>query len=376
MSGSGGAEKIRVLQLITRSDWAGAQKVLYSLVYGFKKFFPNEIDVEVACGKQNGMLISELGKIGVKVHEVQNLVREISPLKDIKAYIELKKLIECGEYDIVHVHSSKAGFLGRIAARSVKVPLVVYTVHGWWPIEQYSGFKRKAFVMLEKFAAGYCDKIVLLGERDRQKAQKWGIGRKKQYVVIPNAIIPEPKHEKGLLRKELGLQRDIKIVGNVARLAPPKNPIRFLRVANEVLKERNDVVFVWIGGNAGEGEYGARVVEFLRGHRHLDGKVFFLPFRKDVVKLMADFDVFLLTSDSEGMPLVILEALNQDVPVVSMDVGCVGEMIEEPYLVRGEKELKEKVVSMLDRDVKLTQKSVDLLAFLRAYIDLCLHKSC
>ena len=317
----------RVLQLITRSDWAGGQKVLYSIVYGLKKYYPDEFEVEVACGSENGMLISELEKIGVKVHVIENLVREISPLKDIKAFFEIRKLIKSGNYDVVHLHSSKAGFLGRIAAKTLKVPLVVYTVHGWGPIEQYTGLKRKFFILLERFAAKHCDRIVLLCKRDLQKAREWKIGKEHQYVIIPNAIVPPPTVEKGLLRKELGIPEEVKIVGNVARLDPPKNPFRFLEVAKMVTQKRSDVVFVWIGGSVIEDTYGKKVQQWLEQNPEVKEKVFFLPFRKDAVKLMADFDVFLLTSDAEGMPLVVLEALSQGIPVVSTDVGCVGEVI-------------------------------------------------
>lgn len=112
--------KKRVLQIITRSDWAGGQKVLYSLVYGLKQFYADEFDVEVACGPNNGMLIPELEKLNVKVHVVKDLVRELNPWKDLKAYFQLKRLIKQGRYDVVHLHSSKAGFLGRIAAKSAE----------------------------------------------------------------------------------------------------------------------------------------------------------------------------------------------------------------------------------------------------------------
>lgn len=193
---------------------------MYSLVYGLKNFYSKDFEVEVACGPYNGMLIPELEKLNVKVHVVKDLVREINPLKDLKAYFQIKRLIKQGSYDIVHLHSSKAGFLGRIATKKLKVPLVVYTVHGWWPIEQYKGLKRKLFILFERFAARYCDKIVLLCQRDRQKAKEWKIGKEDQYVVISNAIIPEPPAEKGTLRKELGISDNVKIVGNVARLDP------------------------------------------------------------------------------------------------------------------------------------------------------------
>ncbi|MBC7122781.1 MAG: glycosyltransferase [Pseudothermotoga sp.] len=359
--------KKRVLQIITRSDWTGAQKVLYSLVYGLKQFHPDEFEVEVACGPHNGMLIPELEKLNVKVHVVKDLVREIDPWKDLKAYFQLKQLIRQGKYDVVHLHSSKAGFLGRIAAKRCKVPMVVYTVHGWWPIEQYKGLKRRFFILLERFAAKHSDKIVFLCQRDLQKAKGWKIGKDHQYVVIPNAIIPEPPAEKGTLRKELGIPQDVKVVGNVARLDPQKNPIRFLEVAKLVLQERSDVVFVWIGASVVDDVYGKEVQRWLAQNPQVKEKVYFLPFRKDAVKLMADFDVLLLTSDAEGMPLVVLEALSQGVPVVSTDVGCVGEMIEKHFVGNSPEELARILTMAFCIGLKVNMCGGDLSSFVESY---------
>lgn len=359
--------KKRVLQIITRSDWTGAQKVLYGLVYGLKQFYPDEFEVEVACGPHNGMLIQELEKLNVKVHVVKDLVREIDPWKDLKAYFQLKQLIRQGKYDVVHLHSSKAGFLGRIAAKRCKVPMIVYTVHGWWPVEQYKGLKRKFIVLLERFAARYCDKIVLLCQRDLQKAKGWKIGKDHQHVVIPNAIIPEAPAQKGALRKELGIPESVKIVGNVARLDPPKNPIRFLEVAKLVLQERSDVVFVWIGASVVDDAYSKKVQQWLEGNPQVKEKVYFLPFRKDAVKLMADFDVLLLTSDAEGMPLVVLEALSQGVPVVSTDVGCVGEMIEKHFVGNSPEELARILTMAFCIGLKVNMCGGDLSSFVESY---------
>jgi len=320
--------KKRLLQVITRSDWAGGQKVLYALVYGLKHYYPEEFEVEVACGKHDGKLIPELEKLGVKVHIVEDLVREISPVKDVKAFFQLRRITKKGKYDVVHLHSSKAGVLGRIAAKLSGVPTVVYTVHGWWPIEQYHGLKRKLLIYAERFASKFSDKIVFLCKRDLEKARNWKIGKEKQYVIIHNAIIPPQTFEKGALRRELNIPENVKIVGNVARLDRQKNPIRFLEIAKLVLSERDDVVFVWIGGSVVDDYYGKEVQKWLEDNSNLKEKVYFLPFRKDAVQLMADFDILLLTSDSEGMPLVVLEAQSLGVPVVSTDVGCVGEMLE------------------------------------------------
>jgi len=107
--------------------------------------------------------------------------------------------------------------------------------------------------------------------------------------------------------------------------------MRFLQVAEKVVQERDDVIFVWIGGSIVEDFYAKQVQQYLDERPWLKEKVKILGFRKDAVELMADFDVFLLTSDNEGMPLVVLEAQQLGIPVVSTDVGCVGEMIDSVY---------------------------------------------
>ncbi|KAF2958592.1 glycosyl transferase family 1 [Thermotoga sp. Ku-13t] len=339
----------KVLQIITRSDWAGAQKVMYNIVYGLKKYYSEEFEVEVAFGKENGMLIAELEKIGIKYHIINDLVREVSPIKDFKAYLQIKSLIKQNRYDVVHTHSSKAGILGRIAAKRAGVKKVIHTYHGFWGIEQYTGIKRALLILAERIAAKYADYLVLLCKRDLEKAKKWKIGQESQYKIIHNAIIPEERIERGLLRKELNIPDNIKIVGNVARLDRQKNPMRFLRIAEEVVKQRDDVVFVWIGGSVVEDEYGAEVQKYLQEHESLKDKAYILSFRKDANKLMADFDVFLLTSDSEGAPLVVLEAQSLGIPVVSTDVGCVGEMIGNQNVTSDVNKLKHLLLTILEK---------------------------
>jgi len=364
----------RLLQVITRSDWAGGQKVLYALVYGLKQYYPEEFDIEVACGKYDGTLISELQKLGIKVHIVEDLVRKISPVKDIKAFFQLRKIIKQGKYDIVHLHSSKSGFLGRIAAKLSGVPTVVYTVHGWWPIEQYHGLKRKLLIYAERFASKFSDKIVFLCKRDLEKARIWKIGTEKQYVIIHNAIIPPQTFEKGALRRELNIPENVKIVGNVARLDRQKNPIRFLEIARLVLSQRDDVVFVWIGGSVVDDYYGKEVQKWLENNSYLKEKIYFLPFRKDAIQLMSDFDVFLLTSDSEGMPLVVLEAQSLGVRVVGTDVGCVGEIVENTVSNATVESLSSEVFKVLTNRLyhdQHSRKTTDIRRFIDEYVSKC-----
>ncbi|PHJ13920.1 glycosyl transferase family 1 [Fervidobacterium sp. SC_NGM5_G05] len=322
--------KKRVLHIITRSDWTGVQKILYNIVYGLKNNYSDQFEVEVAAGKENGMLFEELEKIGVKYYVLENLVREISPIKDLKAYFEIKKLIKKGNYDIVHIHSSKAGILGRIAAKKCGVKKVIYTYHGFWGIEQYNGLKKKLLILAERIAAKYSDNLVFLGNKEKQKAEKYKIGKPHQYVIIPNAILPIENVQKGKLRKELNIPDNIKIIGNVARLDKQKNPMRFLEIAEKVLKEREDVVFVWVGGNiVEEDDYANLIKKYIDENPILKDKVKILGFREDAIELMADFDVFLLTSNEEGFGLVILEAMSLGKIVVSTKCGGPEDIIQD-----------------------------------------------
>ncbi len=315
----------KVLEIITRSDFTGAQKVVYTIVQGLKDKFK----IEVAYGQGDGRLIKKLEELGVEHHFIEHLKREISFLDDLKALHEIYSLIKKRKYDVVHLHSSKAGILGRIAAKLARVSKVIYTIHGFWGIEQYAGLKRKILIMAERLAAKFTDKIVLPCEKEKERAKIYKIGKESQYVIIPNAVIPEKPYPKGTLRKELGIPDDVKIVGNVARLDRPKNPMRFLKVATEVLKKRDDVAFVWIGGSLVEDYYSKAVNEYVRTHSEIKRKVFLLGFREDAAKLMADFDVFLLTSDYESFGLVVLEALYAGVPVVSTKCGGPEDIIED-----------------------------------------------
>jgi hypothetical protein len=110
--------KTRVLQVITKGDWAGAQRIVYEIGKYIEENRNNEIDIEVAVG-DNGLLIHKLSELGIKVHVLNYLKREINPYIDYKGYREIKNLIYEGKYDVVHCHSTKAGILGRLAAKKV-----------------------------------------------------------------------------------------------------------------------------------------------------------------------------------------------------------------------------------------------------------------
>jgi len=313
--------KTKVLQIITRSDWAGAQRIVYEICKGITESFNSEIEVEVAMGG-DGPLFGLLEEIGVRTHKIEHLRRPINPISDIKAYKALKRLIKKGGYDVVHCHSSKAGLIGRLAAKSSNIKNIIYTVHGWWGVTQYKGFKRKSILSVERFMAKKTDKLVFVCNKDKEYAECNRIGEEAQHEAIVNQITV-PKFTKGKLRAMLNLSEATKIVGNVARLSPQKNPIRFVEVAAEVLKNWSDTVFVWIG----DGELMDQAISH-SNHLGIANSVKFVGFHQNGAELMADFDCLLMTSDDEGLPITILEAMAQGIPAVSTDVGGIRESVD------------------------------------------------
>lgn len=314
--------KIRILQVITKADWAGAQRVVYELCKYIQDNYRNEIEIEVAVG-DNGLLVHKLNELGIKVHILNSLKHDINPIIDYKGYKEIKSIISKGKYDVVHCHSTKAGILGRLAAYRLKVNIILYTVHGFWPILQYNGIIRKAAIIVERILEKLTTDMVFISKHDIEMAKQFKLYHPKTSSLIYNSItMPEVK--KGVLKSELGMKQEVRIIGNVSRVDEVKNPVRFIEIAREYahLYPRENTVFVWIGDGLLMDQ-----VSLLVSKHGLTGKVFFIGFRDNAERYMADFNLLLMTSIWEGIPITILEAIELNIPVLSTDVGGICEII-------------------------------------------------
>ncbi len=310
--------------MITLSEVGGAQKVVYHLAAGLSK---EGFEVEVACAP-GGELVKWLSALPqpVRVYEIAGMKREISPLSDVRCLWQLYRLIRRGGYDIVHCHSSKAGFLGRLAARLAGVRRVYFTVHGWSVNEARSKAARLIYGWAERLAGCLSTMVVCVSENDRRRGVEMGLVPKEKLTVIYNGL-PEMPGRPGVLRRELGINilgsGDL-LVGMVARLAFPKKPLFFLEVAKELASLYQQVYFVLIG----DGPLYRRCREFV-AKSGLEGRVFLTGAREDAAALMADLDVFVLFSRWEGLPLTVIEAMQAGLPVVASAVGGVPEMVAE-----------------------------------------------
>lgn len=394
LRGGNSLNKRKILQVITLSETGGAQKVLYNIV---AEISPANFDVTVVC-PPGGELIKWLKeKSWVKVIEMPQLCREVSPLKDIVSFGKIYRLIRKERFDIVHCHSSKAGILGRLAAYLAGVKKIVFTVHGWGITPGQSRLKKFIYTYVERLAGYTSTHVVCVSHADLERGLKERLAPASKLKLIYNGMpLPDEKkdykHETShilaysgerelfpgaclsvkSLRAELGLDGDDLLVGTVSRLTTPKTPFFFLEMSRDLLNlnlssdfhatsERIDKsyykkpYFVIIGA----GPLKKQCQDYIKDN-NLQERVFLLGSRDDAARLMADFDVFCLFSSWEGLPLTIIEAMLNSKPVVASDVGGVKELVAEGqtgFLVSpGDRDKAIRVMENLLSDLELRKR--------------------
>ena len=266
-------------------------------------------------------------KYGIPVFTAPHLVRKLSPYHDLMAYREIRKIIQDNHFSIVHTHGSKAKFIGRLAAAHANTPVkIVQTVHGWSFFDTMPVLLKAFYSLLERFGYGLADSNIVVSPHDIKKGVNWGIGKPEDYQLIRSGVEFEnfyAQRGKNLeARKLLGIPSDSPVVGTVIRLASQKHPEAIVDVAENVKRTFPTVKFVIVG----DGPLHSYMKHYI-SERKLADNFIMLGSRKDVAKILPAFDVFLLTSRSEGLPRAMLEALAVKIPVVATDVGGIAELI-------------------------------------------------
>jgi glycosyltransferase involved in cell wall biosynthesis len=305
-----------VLHLITRLIVGGAQEntMLTAAMLDQEHF-----RVEALSGPQTGSegsLIEEVRQRGVQLTILPEMVREISPKNDLLALWKLFRLMRRKRYTIVHTHSSKAGIIGRLAARLAGTPLIVHTVHGWSFHEHMSPSVRKTYILLERISAAYTSAMIVVTNKDIDKGLKEGIGKPEQYRLIRSAVpldeFDPGNEDRNTVRRELGIPTEAFVMGNLGRFSAQKNPLDWVRVAGEVGRKYPEVHFLLVG----DGPMRAEVEAALASERISDRTVL-TGLRRDAAHMLAAMDVFVLTSLWEGLPRVIPQAMLMGLPIVA-----------------------------------------------------------
>lgn len=316
-------KKIKLLH-ISRPTEFGLYRFLMDLIKYTDK---DRFEIVMACPEQ-GPLLKDLRNEGIRVIPIE-MRREINFVDDIKSFFSILHMLKKEKWDIVHTHCSKAGFLGRIAARLVGIPVIIYTPNSWYFDEPLPSIKKKFYIFLERFAAYFGDRIVTVTEEERKEIIRKKIAKPNQIITIYDGIDIDFLKEDvciGDLRGKLGLTHDDKIVGMIARLVPQKSPLDFVRAADKVLKIIPDVKFIIVG----DGPLREKV-ESLCQQLSIEDKVILVSTcheRRDINKFFNLIDISVLTSSYEGLPLVALQSMYLKKPVVITKVRGIAEVIE------------------------------------------------
>ena len=312
---------------------------------------------DLACAP-GGALIDQVREADLGFFPINHFRQKISPFHDLLALWELTRLMGQRKYDIVHTHNSKAGFIGRLAAKISKVSVIIHTIHGFAFHEYEKPPRRVLFILLERFAARFSDRLITVSEPLKEWGLRLNIGKPNKYVTIHDGIEIE-KFKANInideKKKELGIKPGEKVVGVVAKLWEGKGHETILEAAPQVIKEIPDVKFLFVG----EGYLRNKLEKQVR-KMGLSDRVIFTGFRTDIPEITATFDIALLVSLFEGMGRVLLEAMVLGKPVVATKVGGIVDVVrdgETGILVPpGDADTLAKAVITLLKDRELAQR--------------------
>ena len=321
----------RIRVLLVLESQGGSRRHVVDLIDGLD---PARFELALVYGtsRMDEQFVADLPRLRRRALMIpcDDLVRPVSPRHELAALRQVRRAIRRFQPDVVHCHSSKAGIIGRLAARLEHVPAVFYTPHAYsFQAPEFAGRKRRVFVGLERwFARHATTRTFNVSEGERRAALAEGLGDPDHFRTIVNGVPDGPVPSRREARLALGVPAeamDAPIVGVTARMVEQKDPLTFARVAARVIAAYPDVWFAYVGDGPLRGDF----EECLReAGDDIAAHVLMPGYRTDADQIVAAFDVYLLTSLYEGMPYSLIEALRAGVPVVASHVTGNDEVVE------------------------------------------------
>jgi len=315
-------ERIRVLLAITRLELGGAQRVV---LHTARRLDRERFAVALAWGPGDLLDGEAAAILDLEAFPIPWLVRRVAPVADLRALTALRRAIRAFQPQVVHTHSSKAGILGRLAARLEHIPVIVHTVHGFGFTPLQPPPVRAAFLVAERLLARSTDHFVTVSERDRQRGVELGLFPLERATVIRAGIdLDRFRNPSGgaAVRERLGVPAGVPLVVQIGNFKLQKAPLDFVRVAALVADRIADVRFVMVGDGPLR-----REAEDLARSLGIAERVIFCGWWDDVPGLLAATTVSVLTSRHEGLPCSVVESLAAGVPVVATAVDGTVEVV-------------------------------------------------
>lgn len=315
---------MKIAYLITKANWGGAQRYVFDLATMAKK---QGHDVTVIAGLPKTVLAERLKEAGIKTIIIEHMGRDIHITDEFRVFFTCLKIFRQEKFDIVHVNSSKAGGLGALAAQLARTPHVIFTAHGFPFLETSRNIiSRTIIAFLTWLTVLIADKTILISPYDN-RLKKYFIFCKHKMILICNGIHKEAAYNKKEYKEKLlhthnqQYTDDLLIIGSVGELHKNKRHDRAILAFAEAYKTQKNIR-LFIAGDGEEKEALSRLITKL----DLNNVVTLVGF-VDPLPFIKALDVFLLTSDKEGLPYVLLEAGALGVPIIGTHVGSIPDVI-------------------------------------------------
>ncbi len=313
-------EKVRVLRLIARMNVGGPAIQITGLMRNLPVETFEQKLVTGFCDK-NEIDYLEVNELNVTRTKVEGFGRSVNLFADLRVLLAIRREIKAFNPDIIHTHTAKAGFLGRIASLlTFNRQIRVHTFHGHLLHGYFGEFKTSLVILAERFLARFTDKLIAVGSQVRDELLAVKIGSLDKYEIFGPGLEVKKLPERVSSLKSFGLLEDKFIVTWIGRAVPVKAPHRILEIALECELRGMRVQFVIVG----EGPLLSDLKSFAK---EKELSVTFLGWQSDIEKILSFSDLVLLTSENEGTPVALIQAQMAGVPVLTTDVGSASEVM-------------------------------------------------
>lgn len=348
---------IKILYILEATS-GGTQKHVIDIA---KKIDKSQFQIDIIYSiDRNKHFIQESKGIFNRLYGLP--IRRSASLTDISNILKIRKIIKSNGYDIIHCHSTKAGFVGRIAAFISRHKNIIYSPHGFMFCDTRILFKRHLYLVLEKYLGYLTKTLIAVSGSERDLALKHNIVPNKKIITLYNSIDPaeyEDFNYQNKIPEKLRSDNSEIILGTVGRLYYQKDPLTLIRSFKIINDKFPNTKLIMVGDGPLEQDCIQLINEL-----NLESKILLAGYQKESRKYYEMFDIFVLSSHYEGMPYALLEAMMMGIPSVGTDVVGIKDLIvpdETGYLVpeSNYQELANSVIKMFENPEILTTLSTN-----------------
>lgn len=313
----------KIVHIITELALGGAQKSTLNLIKNLQESKEQHILISSIPKNKKRSFLAEFMQINkLQIKLLPTLTRKINPIYDVITLLHLVLYIKKEKPAIVHTHSSKAGILGPLAAYLCNTKKIIHTFHGFAFHDFQNKTVKAAYILLHKFGSFFCTNLIFISESDFQKAKKHNIGNDKKNIMIRDCIDLDSffnKHAKAETNQKTKF-----ILGTISCLKKQKGLIYLLK-ALQILKEKKYSFELRICGGGKQKKILQRTAKKLK----LTDDVKFLGWQKDIPQIISEFNIFILSSLWEGLPIALTESMAAGIPAIAPAINGIPEVIKD-----------------------------------------------